>query len=507
MTIMGDSLPIISLTQSTLVNRLGEDILAAAFISEEHFITLHPRNETLNFSLEIKWFFIQPRGDCGKFFAVPNNVTLNKGGVIVLKVSDDDSLPSVHHYSAETPEHAQKISLESVRSPVQEEPDLELAHVTNSAAHDLFDKLVGLADHPSRAKGLAPREAVSRGACDDFAAMKISGDEKIDGVAAAPLMRNSVSLQPESAPPKPGSAPLAPEPAPKKGDLDALMNLLTDNGKPPRQQVSENKLPKPPITNVKPTDEDPKVLDYYKDVKLVTGLATLFQEILRLKRMSTTDRKQPYGITDPEEANLAMKENADIAYEVIHGGLGGYYDSINMYTRTYKKEVTHSDLKIEFSKDIFQPFDFSERTLAEISGFIEQYISAIAQVKTDTKSTGFRNAFSKQIHQILKVNVGDDDNKYWVMQPRCQLLYMKIDSESYKETTKTCLKESTKDTFTFYMDYVIVEADINTEIVEGRRDKLTQAVYMISDKNVDEYVKQAGVANEVTGSLPKVNGM
>ncbi|KAE8366278.1 hypothetical protein BDV27DRAFT_143788 [Aspergillus caelatus] len=467
--------PTISLSRSTILNRLGDSVVVAAFINQDHFIPLHPRDEMLNVSLDIKWFHIQGPNGPGQCFIVPQNVTVNKASVISLRLPEGSGIPLFYHFPAEAPDDAQCFELQPIDDPAQSE--------------DFLHKLVTVSNYAMFTKGMKfPRSALH---------------ELLDDIPAA-----------NSAPPvamfaaTSGAGPKD-TPTPPKGDLDKLMDLLSDNGKPPAQQVSEDKAPKPPITNVKPSEADSnaEALQCYKDIKLVTGLACLFQEILRLKKMQSEGRTAPYGISDPTEANLAMKENADLAYQVMHGGLGGYYDSINMYQRSYNKTVKHSDLKIEFTSDIFKPFGFTKPALTEISGFLEQYIAAIAKVKTDTTSTGFRNSFSKQIHQVLRINVGDDENPVWVWQPKCRLVYMHVDSASYRETVKTCLKESTQESYKFSMDYVVVEADINTENVERRREKLTKAFDMVSDKNIDAFVSQAGVANEVTDKTPTQDGM
>ncbi|KAI9042481.1 uncharacterized protein KD926_005562 [Aspergillus affinis] len=482
--------PTISLFRSTILNRLGDSVVVAAFVNQDHFIPLHPRDEILNVSLDIKWFHIQAPNGPGQCFIAPENVTVNKASVISLRLPEGSSIPFLYHFPADAPDDAQCFELQPIDDPAQREVILPSSVIdTTNSAQDFLHKLVTVSNYPMFTKGMKlPRSALH---------------ELLDDIPAA----NSASPVAMFA----ATSRAAPTdiPTPPKGDLDKLMDLLSDNGKPPAQQVSEGKAPKPPITNVKPSEADSnaEALQCYKDIKLVTGLACLFQEILRLQKMHKEGRTSPYGISDPKEANLAMKENADLAYQVMHGGLGGYYDSINMYQRSYNKTVKHSDLKIEFTSDIFKPFGFTKPALTEISGFLEQYIAAIAKVKTDTTSTSFRNSFSKQIHQVLRINVGDDGNPVWVWQPKCRLVYMHVDSASYRETVKTCLMENTQESYQFSMDYVVVEADINTANVERRREKLNKAFDMVSDKNIDAFVSQAGVANEVTDKTPIQDGM
>jgi hypothetical protein len=406
------------------------------------------------------------------------------------------------HFPAESPDDIQPIPLQPFPIQLNADPVAQIS--LNSSAHQFFNKLVTVASYPQITRGVPfPRAALDElfYSVDARDSPEPSGQENtlkpqnLTSSAAPTMMTAASSSETPPAPPKPGS-----------GDMNTLIQLLSDSGKPPQQQVAEGRAPKVPITMVKPEEGEPEAQQCYDDIKLVTGLASLFQEILRVKRMSAEGRVKPYGITDPVEANLAMKENADVAYQVMHGALGGYYDNINMYNRTYTKVVSHNDVQFEFTSDIFKPFGFTDSALTEISGFLQQYISAIAKVKTDTSKTGFRNAFSKQIHQVLYINVGAKEKPVWVWQPRARLVYMHVDSQSYREITKTCLKEETTETYKFSMDYVIVEADINRQDVERRRDKLTQAFDLVSDKRMDTFVSQAGVAHEVTDKTPAIDG-
>ncbi|KAM3072032.1 hypothetical protein ACMFMF_007426 [Clarireedia jacksonii] len=505
---MEESLPTLALKSSTILNRLGKTILVSAFVNKDHFFTIRPGADALCHSLDIKWFLIQfPNGERA-CFAPPDNIIINTGSVISLKLSENG--PIILHFPAESPGERLEIPLQNIEVPIIADPVAEIT--TNSLAHQFFNKLVSLANYPQVTRGVQFPVAAMDELFDAVTAREDPGPIGLDNAPTARNLMLSATpmMMTASSPVSLSSAATTATPAPPKAgseDMNKLMELLSDSGKPPQQQVSEGRAPKVPITNVKPAEGNQEALQCYQDIKLVTGLASLFQEILRVQRMTAEGRKGPYGITDPVEANLAMKENADVAYQVMHGGLGGYYDNINMYSRSYKKTVSHKDIKIEFTSEIFKPFGFTKPALEEISGFLEQYISAIAKIKTDTSSTEFRNAFSKQIHQVLRLNVGTEENPVLVWQPKARLVYMHIDSQSYKETVKTCLKEETTESYMFSMDYVIVEADINTQNVERRREKLTKAFDIVSDKNIDAFISQAGVAHEVTDTTPNVDGM
>lgn len=500
--IMKYSGPTITIKSSIILNRLGENVLASPFVNEDHFFTVHPSAHALCYTLEIKWFFIQSHGSDGACFAAPRDILVNKGSVVLLKPSENGLI--LLHFPAESPHEMEEILLQQIDVPIDANP--AAVNATIKSSHKFLNKLVSVAKNQRGTRGFQfPRAAMH----EFLDTMPTGNSLGLSARKAAPTARHPFFLSALPA----VSALITPHitagnNSGGSGDMNKLISLLSDSGKPPQQQVSEGRAPKVPITMVKPAEGNSEALQCYKDIKLVTGLACLFQEILRVQRMTSEGRKQPYGITDPVEANLAMKENADIAYQVMHGGLGGYYDSINMYSRSYSKTVAHSEFKIEFTADIFKPFGFTKPALEEISGFLEQYISAIAKVKTDTSNTKFRNSFSKQIHQVLRINVGTEEDPVWVWQPKARLVYMHIDNQSYKKTVKTCLAESTTESFKFSMDYVIVEADINTENVERRKEKLNQAFDIVSDKmNVEHFVSQPGVANEVTDTTPTQDGM
>jgi hypothetical protein len=75
----------VTLRSSTILNRLGKNILASAFVHKDHFFTIAPDADAVCHSLDIKWFLIQdPEGEGGCYVA-PDTIVINTGSVISLK--------------------------------------------------------------------------------------------------------------------------------------------------------------------------------------------------------------------------------------------------------------------------------------------------------------------------------------------------------------------------------------------------------------------------------------
>ncbi|KAH7408970.1 hypothetical protein BKA64DRAFT_742150 [Cadophora sp. MPI-SDFR-AT-0126] len=457
--------PRVILKSTTVLNRLGETAVLSAFLSDTHFVTILPGEELLSHTAIITKFLIEfndEREAPDTFFglAAISSLELPTGSVIVLRVGEEKGVVlDIYINDQETPDAPQKtIPLTPIGEPTTK-IDTSLAQ-TQAESNVIINKLFKIINNP-------------KGNPFPAAALKalINGPGKGLG----------------------DSSPAAPD------KFDQLANMLMGGEPTASDQVAKGTIPKPPAILVKPADgSSDDVQQKYTMATLLLGVSDLYENILRVQKMAKEGRTTPYSITDPQQVCLAIKENADLAYQVAIGGLSGYYITTGQTANSYSKDVNSSEFKLEFTSDLFKPFDLTDAALTEISGVLAEYIAAIATIKMDSTSTNKKITHFVRTTMVSKRNVsGDDKNPIWVYQPETKLIYMHIDTQAYFSATSSCIGHSDTESFHYDMEYSVYEADINVDQVIKNQDMLNKAFQTVTAQNALDFAKKPGISTEV----------
>jgi hypothetical protein len=321
-------------------------------------------------------------------------------------------------------------------------------------------------------------------------------------------LRTIVESQPELPSQYSSTAIGASDDAPAKDDrFDLLLKGLNGNADPPAKQVDDQHVPTPPATSVKPPVNDDVVIQRYELTQSIQGLVSLYFNIARAAKMYKEGRTEFYKTTDPVQANLAFEENANLTANVMSSNLAGYLETPKFFTNDYKKDVAKNEFKTVFTKDIFSGFGLGDNALTEIASFIQNYISAIGQIKTQSTSVSNVRSFCNSTNTVVKIDLLGD-GQHIVYQPRVHLVYMKIDHEAYKVASKTCWSETDTERFQFYMTYTVIQADVNYGKMVENKQKLDGIFTSLSTQNLDqpkqtlnEFSKQPGISQEAQNDI------
>ncbi|KAK0110895.1 hypothetical protein ONS96_002481 [Cadophora gregata f. sp. sojae] len=460
--------PTVILNSTTVLNRLGETAVLSAFLSDVHFVTILPGEELLSHTASITKFLIE-FNDGGAtpdtFFGKTNDsyLELPNGSVIVLRVGEEQNIVLdiyVSHPDAPPDTPPKTIPLTPIGVP-STKIDTSLAQ-TQKESNAILDKFFKVINDPKgNAFPTAAFKALLNGPGNKL------GDSSKD----------------------------------KPDKFDQLTKLLMGGEASPTDQVKAGTMRVAPAILVKPADgSSDDIAQKYTMSTLLQGVSVLCENILRIQLMAKQGRTTPYDISDPAQACLAIKENADLAYQVAIGGLSGYYITTSQTSNSYSKDVSSANFQLEFTSDLFKPFDLTAEALTEISGVLAQYISSIASIKLDSTSTNKEITHFVRSTMITKRNVsGDDKNPIWVWQPCTKLIYMHIDTQAYFEATSSCLGHSETETFHYDMEYTVYQADINYDQVVNNQTTLNTAFETVTKQNALQFAQKPGISTEVKG--------
>ncbi|KAH7306096.1 hypothetical protein BKA65DRAFT_578228 [Rhexocercosporidium sp. MPI-PUGE-AT-0058] len=456
--------PKVALKATTIMNRLGETAVLSAFLSDKHFITILPGGELIRHTAVITKFLVEFNSDLSlsdTFYGPDESLELPLGSVIVLRVVEEEQLVlDVYTNNPEAPPDSPtaSVALRPVGEP-ETKIDTSLAK-THAESDTIIAKLFKIFNDPS--------------------------GNPFPGAALKALINGPGKGLGDTSPAQPDK-------------FDMLVNQLMGGSSTPSAQVANGTMPKPPAILVKLADGSPEdVGQKYQAAVSLQAVSALFENMLRVQKMAKEGRSTPYSITDPKQACLAIQENADLAYNVAISGLSGYYITTGQTTNSYSKDVNSSDFKLEFTSDLFKPFNLTSAALDEISGVLQQYIQAIGSIKLDSTSTNKEITHFIRTTMISKRNVsGDDSNPSWVWQPETKLLYMHIDTQAYFNATSSCIGHSETESFHYKMEYTVYEADIDIDQVVKNQDMLDKTFQSLTQQNMAAFAKMPGISTEV----------
>ncbi|KAG4434017.1 hypothetical protein IFR05_010499 [Cadophora sp. M221] len=457
--------PTVALNSTTILNRLGETAVLSAFLSDRHFVTIIPGGELIRHTAVITKFLVEFTSKSGPeatFFGLDESLELPVGSVIVIRVDEIEHLAiDVYISDAGAPPHkpSRTVPLKPIGHP-DKKIDTSLAQ-THAESSAILEKVFKIINDPS--------------------------GNQFPGAALKALINGPGKSLGDTSPAQPDK-------------FDQLVAMLTGGSSSPSAQVSGGTMPNPPAILVKPVDGSPDdVSQKYQGSTSLQAVSALFEKMLRVQKMAKEGRSTPYSITDPKQACLAIQENADLAYQVAIGGLAGYYITTAQTSSSYSKDVSSADFKLEFTSDMFKPFDLATDALTEISGVLQQYISDIASIKIDSSSTNKQISHYMRTTMVSKRNVsGDDDNPIWVWQPETKLVYMHIDTQAYFNATSSCLGHSEVETFHYDMEYTVYEADIDIDQVEANQAMLDKTFNSLTQMNMNDFAQKPGISTEVS---------
>lgn len=479
----------IILQKATLLNRTGNSAVITVFFESAPPVQIQHNEELVHFTASIASFFLSDTEFGIKTSLVPESVIETPPGSVISLARDEQGEYSANVYSGKA-KHAQIRLLPGNGSAPGDNDEYNPVSVgLYEFVKSMCDKVILMSSFES-AGARVPFPKAARSAL--FAAAPAPPPTNSVG-GARPSASAFAEIAPTSKNPNP--------PIPKSGDkFDQLVNILQGSDKGAQAQVNDGKAPMPVSINVIDSSfTKEEQLNSYTYLVEMTSLTSLWIGIYLVQLDAKRGRTEPFRITNKKEAPQAFADIADAAYQAMLHPLSGYYNITVGSSQHYEQTLSVSEIHVTFLQVVFGSFKLGKTVLDELEGVLNQFMSAIGKIEVETSD---KISHTVRLNQVIKLNIsGSDDEPTWVYQPVTKLIYLSVDSESYRQATSKWWGTASEEKFKFSFDYVIVEAILNPVKYLEDRPKLNKAFEFVTQKNLKDFGED--VTQNVSDKPPK----
>ncbi|KAM6522888.1 hypothetical protein FALCPG4_012503 [Fusarium falciforme] len=266
-------------------------------------------------------------------------------------------------------------------------------------------------------------------------------------------------------------------------DIVAQLNAAAGG---PDQEVKDGKTPMPQNVTILPPYTEANAIQNYNYLVDISSIVSLYTAIWNANARSKRGHPEPYNITIASEAAQSFADMANSAYNVMSGPLAGFFNFANGSVTTFKKEMSKTEVHLEFLAELFKGFSLTKPAILQLDGILTNFISSLKTVNVETGSTNNTVDQTLRINQVMRLNIsGDEANPIWVFQPRTRIVYMHIDASTWRWATNKA--EHTSQSFN--MNYTVADFDLNVNKWLASQDKLNKVFETVSGKSISEYGK------------------
>ncbi|KAH7153632.1 hypothetical protein EDB81DRAFT_758575 [Dactylonectria macrodidyma] len=266
-------------------------------------------------------------------------------------------------------------------------------------------------------------------------------------------------------------------------DLVAQLNAASGG---PSEEVKAGLAPMPQNVTILPPYTEANAIENYNHLTDISSIVSLYTAIWNADARSKRGHPEPYNITIASEAAQSFADMASSAYNVMSGPLAGFFNYANGSVATFSKEMSKTEVHLEFLGELFKGFSLTRPALLQLDGILTNFISSLKTVTVETGSTKNTVDQTLRINQVMRLNIsGDDANPIWVFQPRTRIVYMHIDGSTYRWATNKAEHTSS----TFNMVYTVADFDLNVNKWLASKGKLDKVFRTVSGKSITEFGK------------------
>lgn len=268
--------------------------------------------------------------------------------------------------------------------------------------------------------------------------------------------------------------------------LADIMASLTAAAGGPSTEVEKGKAPMPQNVGIMPPYDDASAGQNYLHLVEMSSIVALYTAIWNANARTKRGHPEPYSITVASEAAQAFADMADSAYNVMVGPLAGFFNFSSGTQTTFTKNMSKTDVHLEFLGEIFQGFNLTKPAYAQLDSILKNFVKSLGTISVETGKTNNTVDQTIYINQVIRLNIAGDEGKpIYVYQPRTRIVYMHIDSSTWRWATNKADHTSS----TFNMRYVVVDCDLNVNKFLASKDKLNKVFQQISGKTMEEFGK------------------
>ncbi|KAF5667167.1 hypothetical protein FHETE_5870 [Fusarium heterosporum] len=266
-------------------------------------------------------------------------------------------------------------------------------------------------------------------------------------------------------------------------DIMAQLNAAASG---PTAEVESGSAPLPQNVTVMSPYTEKRALDSYDSLMDASSIASLYTAIFNASARTKRGHPQPYDITIPTEAAQAFADMASASFNVMSGPLAGFFNYAGGSVATFDKQMSKTDVHLEFLGELFKGFSLTEPALLQLDGILTNFISSLKTVTVETGSTNNTVDQTLRVNQVLRTNIsGDPKNPLWIFQPRTRIVYMKINASTWHWATNKAEHTSSK----FHMVYTVADFDLNVNKWIASKDKFDKVFSTVTGKSMSEFAK------------------
>jgi len=259
--------------------------------------------------------------------------------------------------------------------------------------------------------------------------------------------------------------------------FDKLTALLMGDTKSPADQIAAGQVPKAPPIVLLPGYTNADVQNNYQSLMDATSMCQLYANLMQVQQ-------KPEGFNITSEAGSAFNFQAKMAFDAMMGPMAGFFVFGSGTSQTYNDTIPKDQVHSNLLGKVFDGFGFDKATLDALDIQLTNFVGGLANTHTDNNPENTFD-FMLRLNLVPKRNVsGDDSDPTWIYQPTTYLIYMKIDAQTFRQSTG---KNSGVDKVDFKFSLTVTKCELNARQFEQNRDKFDKIFQLVTGTNLRAY--------------------
>ncbi|TGJ76417.1 hypothetical protein E0Z10_g10889 [Xylaria hypoxylon] len=259
--------------------------------------------------------------------------------------------------------------------------------------------------------------------------------------------------------------------------FDKLAAMLMGDVKPAATQAAEGNVPKAPPVVVFPSYTNQDVSNNYATLMDATATCQLYANLMQVAQ-------KPEGFNITSEAGLAYNFQAKMAFDAMMGPMAGYYSFGSGLSQTYNDTIPKNQVHAHLLGKLFDGFSFDADTKTKLDAPLSNFVAGLKNIHSQGNPTNTFD-FMLRLNLVPRINVtGSDSDPIYVYQPTTYLIYMKIDANTFYQSTS---KSGGEDRITFKFSITTTKCELNSRRFEQNRATFDQLFMELTQNNMRTY--------------------
>lgn len=233
------------------------------------------------------------------------------------------------------------------------------------------------------------------------------------------------------------------------------------------------------------------IMKQLQDIQLLSTFANVYAFDMLYK-----EHPKGFDITDPEQASQFTRGAASCLNKAITEGMGAFLTIKQSTNSAFNKETSSTSLHTEFLQELFKPFNFGEASLKQLDQVLTSVTSALKDIKVGSDSSSASIDHMIFVYYFEGVQGLPDTYKV----AKLRVFFLHVDNSTWKWSISIGKNTISHETFKFNMNYTDIHFEMNSEMVEAKRDKILSLVESMAGAKLDAIAEKIGTKVVVTQS-------